>query len=153
MFVGTQTPTPLPHVMLLLRAVLQTSPKPSVSPQLPSYKCCQLLTPSKSTLPEVLISLHFNSIRINTYKKLGEGVPTSSLKVLQLVNKPTSPSQSLSTVSPLPVSPFLVTLASHRQLAENKTALSRTIATLTDRVKHKSFVCHSYKKHPGWGCR
>jgi len=24
-------------------------------------------------------------------------------------------------------------------------------ATLTTRVKHKSFACHSYKKHPGWG--
>jgi hypothetical protein len=24
-------------------------------------------------------------------------------------------------------------------------------ATLTTRVKHKPFPCHSYKKHPGWG--
>jgi hypothetical protein len=24
-------------------------------------------------------------------------------------------------------------------------------ATLTSRVKHNPFVCHSYEKHPGWG--
>jgi hypothetical protein len=28
--------------------------------------------------------------------------------------------------------------------------LTRMDAKLT-RVKHKSFICHSYKKHPGWG--
>jgi hypothetical protein len=123
-----------PQVMLLRHAVLQTSSKSSVSLRLPSYKSRPLPTPSKSTLLEVLISLHFNSLRINTYKKPGQGVPTS-------------------TFSPLPVSPFLATLASHRQLAENKTSLSRAIGTLIDRVKHKSFVCRSYKKHPGWGCR
>jgi hypothetical protein len=53
--------------------------------------------------------------------------------------------------TPLSVSPFPATLTSHCQLAENKTTLSLAVATLTDRVKHKSFVCHSYRKHPGWG--
>jgi hypothetical protein len=37
------------------------------------------------------------------------------------------------------------------QLHENRTALSLVVATLTRCVKAKSFVCHSYKKHWGWG--
>jgi hypothetical protein len=54
----------------------------------------------------------------------------------------------------LQLTPFPATLTSHLQLAENKTTLSLAVATLTSRVKHKSFVCHSYEKHPGWGvCR
>jgi hypothetical protein len=59
---------------------------------------------------------------------------------------------------PILVTPFLVypevrraTLAGSRQLAENTTALSLAFATLTNRVKHKSCVCHSCKKTPGWG--
>jgi hypothetical protein len=56
-------------------------------------------------------------------------------------------------LSPFPVypEPRRATLASHLQLAENKTTLSPAVATLTSRVKHNPFVCHSYKKHPGWG--
>jgi len=50
-----------------------------------------------------------------------------------------------------PLTPFPATLTSHLQLAENKTTLSLAVATLTSRVKHKSFACHSYKKHPGRG--
>ncbi len=49
------------------------------------------------------------------------------------------------------VSPFLATLTSHLQLTENTATLSPAFATLTDRVRHNSFVCHSYRKHPGWG--
>jgi hypothetical protein len=50
-----------------------------------------------------------------------------------------------------PLTPFPATLTSHLQLAVNTTTLSPALATLADRVKHKSFVCHSYKKHPGGG--
>jgi hypothetical protein len=50
-----------------------------------------------------------------------------------------------------PVSPSFATLADGPQLAENSTTLSPVPATLTDTVKHKSFACHSYRKHPGWG--
>jgi len=50
-----------------------------------------------------------------------------------------------------PVTPLSATLTVTSQTTENKTTLSSVFATLTSRVKHKSFVCHSYKKHPGWG--
>jgi hypothetical protein len=50
-----------------------------------------------------------------------------------------------------PLTPFPATLTCHLQLSENKTTLSPAVATLTSRVKHKSFACHSYKKHPGGG--
>jgi len=50
-----------------------------------------------------------------------------------------------------PLTPFPATLTSHLQLAENKTTLSPAVATLTSRVKPKSFACHSYKKPWGRG--
>jgi hypothetical protein len=62
------------------RAVLQTPPKSSVPPRLPLYNCRPLLTPSKSTLLQLLIPLHFNSSRINTYKKPGRGSLLSTRK-------------------------------------------------------------------------
>jgi hypothetical protein len=54
--------------------VPKISAKSSVSPGLPFYKNRSLLSCSESTLPQVLIPLHFNSFRMNAYKKLG-GVP------------------------------------------------------------------------------
>ena len=57
----------------------------------------------------------------------------------------------LSTLNRFPVTPFPATLTSLLQTAENATTLSPAVATLTERVKHKSFVCHSCKKHPGVG--
>jgi hypothetical protein len=47
--------------------------------------------------------------------------------------------------------PFPATLTDPPQLAENPATLSPVPATLTSRVKHNPFVCHSYKKHPGVG--
>jgi hypothetical protein len=49
------------------------------------------------------------------------------------------------------VSPFFATLTRSLHLTENTATLSPFPAALTDRVKHKSFVCHSYRKHRGWG--
>ena len=49
------------------------------------------------------------------------------------------------------LSPFLATLTSTPQLTENTTTLSLVFATLTDCVRHKSFICHSCKKTPGVG--
>jgi hypothetical protein len=141
----------LPQVMRLRRGVLQNPPKSSVLSRLPFYKNRPLRTRSESTLLQLLIPLHFNFPRINTYKKPGRGYPPSSPKVLQLFTTPTSSYRSLSTVSPPSVTPSRATLASLRHLAENKTTLSPAVATFTDRVEHKSFACHSYKKHPGWG--
>ena len=54
----------------------------------------------------------------------------------------------LTTVS---LTPFPATLADDLQLAENTATLSPLPATLTSRVKLNPFVCHSCKKHPGWG--
>jgi hypothetical protein len=139
--------------MCARRAVLKIPPKYSAPPGLPFYKNRRLLTRPESTLLQVLIPLHFNFPRINTYKKPGGGPPPFRPKVLQLVTKQTSPHQSLSPVSPLPVTPFPATLTSHLHLAENKTTLSPALATLKGRVKHKSFVCHSYKKQGGGGLR
>jgi hypothetical protein len=51
----------------------------------------------------------------------------------------------------LSLSPFPATLTDDLQLTENATTLSPFAATLTSRVKHNPFVCHSYRKHPGWG--
>jgi hypothetical protein len=51
----------------------------------------------------------------------------------------------------LRLSPLPATLTRNLQLTENKTTLSLFRATLTSRDKHKSFVCHSYKKHGGVG--
>src|SRR5579859_6543268 len=37
------------------------------------------------------------------------------------------------------------------QLHESTTTSSLVFATLTSRVKRKSFACHSYRIHSGWG--
>src|SRR5579864_6071248 len=50
-----------------------------------------------------------------------------------------------------PVTPLFATLTDHSQLNENPATLSPFAATVTSRVKHNFFVCHSYKKHPGVG--
>ena len=136
-------------VMRLRRVVPQIPPKSSVPPGLPFYKIRPPLTRPESTLLQVLIPLHFNSPRINTYKKPGRGGPIFNPKVLQFVTTFISPRCSVSAASSLPISPLPATLTSHLQLAENKTALSPAVATLTSRVKHKPFVCHSYRKYPG----
>jgi len=52
--------------------------------------------------------------------------------------------------SPLaPLSPFPATLTGAPQLFENPATLSPVFATLTGHVRHKSFACHSCKKHRG----
>jgi glyoxylase-like metal-dependent hydrolase (beta-lactamase superfamily II) len=71
--------------MRLRRAVPKIPAKSSVPPRLLLYNNRSLPSPSKSTLLQLLIPLHFISPRINTYKKPGGGYPSSSPKVLQLV--------------------------------------------------------------------
>jgi len=51
----------------------------------------------------------------------------------------------------LSVSSFPATLTTSSQLHDNTTTLSPVFATLTGHVTHKSFACHSCRKHPGWG--
>ena len=48
-----------------------------------------------------------------------------------------------------PLTPFPATLRAKSQLIENPAALSSFAATLKSRIKHKSIVCRSYRKHPG----
>src|SRR5579864_5518243 len=60
--------------MRLRRAVLQIPARSFLPPGLPFYKIHLLSTHSKSTLLQLLIPQHFNSPRINTYKKPGRGV-------------------------------------------------------------------------------
>ncbi len=47
--------------------------------------------------------------------------------------------------------PFVDTFTDRPQNIENKITLSPAFATLTVSASRKFFICHSYKKHPGWG--
>ena len=49
------------------------------------------------------------------------------------------------------VEPRRAPLDAGSQLTENPATLSPVPATLTSRVKHNPFVCHSYRKHRGGG--
>src|SRR5208282_1463772 len=70
---GTQPLLVPQQAMRLRRAVPKILAKSSVPPTLPLHKNRPRPTPSKSTLLQVLIPLHFNSPRINAYKKPGRG--------------------------------------------------------------------------------
>jgi len=67
--------------MRLRRAVLKISAKSSVPPSLPFHKNRSLLTPSQSTLPQLLIPPHFNSFRSNVYKNPEGGAPPPTPKI------------------------------------------------------------------------
>ena len=148
-----------PQLMRLRRAVLQIPRKSSVTPGLLLYKSHPLLTSSKSTLLQLLISLHFNSPRINTYKKPGRGSLFPTPKFCNSLLPPPRPcllATRHSSLATVPVTPFPATLTDLSQLTENPATLSPVLvypeprrATLTRRVKPNPFVCHSYRKHPG----
>src|SRR5579859_5581808 len=57
---------------------------------------------------------------------------------------------SHSSLASAPLTPFPATLSWKSQLIENPAALSQVVATLARHLHHNLFVCHSYKKHPGW---
>jgi hypothetical protein len=111
--------------MRLRRAVLQNPAKSCVPPELLFHNNHPLLTHSESTLLQLLIPLHFNSRRINTYKKPAGGSPTSTPNVLQLVNPSlfTIPSEARNLIfhpsprptrpSPLASIPFRITFFAH----------------------------------------
>jgi hypothetical protein len=71
--IGTRTLSVTPRVMRLRRAVPKILTISSDPRRLPLYKSPLFLTHSESTLLQVLIPLHFNSPRINVYKKTGRG--------------------------------------------------------------------------------
>jgi len=105
------------------------------------------------TLPSVMfgsrLALPAQSVRMHSSCELC-GVCVSALSSLSCLCSG-APSGRHSALNFPSLSPFPAILTSHLQLAENKTTLSPAVATLTSRVKHKSFACHSCKKHPGWG--
>ncbi len=74
-----------PHLMRLRRAVLQIPARRLPPPRLPFYKIRSLLTCSESTLPQMLIPLHFNCPIVNTYEKPGRG---SFLRAPKFCNSP-----------------------------------------------------------------
>jgi hypothetical protein len=149
------------------RAVLQTPAESSVPPRLPFYKSCPPPTHSKSTLLQLLIPLHFNSPRISAYKKPGRGFLLPAPKVCNssplpcrlcsLANRFAGESLGASgrfslqpfnfkpsTFNRFPLTPFPATLTADSQLTQNPATLTPAFVTLAPRVKHKSFVCHSY---------
>ncbi len=71
--------------MRLRRAVPKFPAKSSAPPRLPLRKNRSLRTRSESTLPQLLIPLHFKSFISNVYKKPGGGVSRSRSEVLKLV--------------------------------------------------------------------
>src|SRR5271170_2364750 len=91
--------------------VPKTPRRPSVPPALPFNKSHLFLTRSESTLTQVLIPIHFNSSKINTYKKPGEGVPPLYPKVLQLVTPSAPP--LFARNSPFASIPFRITSFAH----------------------------------------
>jgi hypothetical protein len=68
-----RTRSVLLQAMRLRCAVLKIPAKSSVPSGLPLNKKRSLRTHSESTLPQLLISPHFNSFRCNAYKKTGRG--------------------------------------------------------------------------------
>jgi hypothetical protein len=119
--------------MRLRRAVLQIPPKSSVPTRLPFYKTRHLPTHSESTLLQVLIPLHFNSPRINTYKKPGR---ESLLPAPKFCNSlPPSPRPCFlatrhSPLATVPVTSFAATLTDLSQLTENPVTLSPVSANV-----------------------
>src|SRR5271155_55625 len=64
-------------------------------------------------------------------------------------NIPTFEPSNLQTT--LPLSPLPATLTGGLQLIGNPATLSPFAATLTRHLTLNPFICHSYKKRPGWG--
>jgi|SRR5271167_471562 len=74
------------QIMRYRRAVLQNPSKSSVLPRLPLHKSRPLLTPSKSTLPQVLIPVHFNSPRIKSLQKTAEAAPVFARARINIIS-------------------------------------------------------------------
>ena len=105
---------------------------------------------NRSTLPQ-----SFHSNRCHPERSEGSSFCSAPLSALSAYARPSPDfyplSFNLSTVNFPSLSPFPATLTADSQLAENSATLSLVVATLTSLVNHNPFVCHSYKKHPGWG--
>ncbi len=122
-------------------------PASSPAPNLQSPSLQPYLPPSAAAVKPPISAVRplFSTIPCNSLYPLANAVlPCSMLSSLS-----TSPANS--SVNSPSLSCFLATLADKPQLTENSPTLSPVPATLTGRAKHNPFVCHSYRKHPGWG--
>src|SRR5579872_2158131 len=133
---GLSVPAPL---MRARRAVLQIPPNSSIPPRLPFYKSCPPLTHSKSTLLQLLIPLHFNSPRINTYKKPGRRslLPAPKFYNSSLLVYPERRGRGarrLCSFAKVPVIGF-ATATGHPQFTENTPTLTPLLATLTENTR------------------
>ena len=92
-----------PKVMRLRPVAPQIRPRPSALRGLLLYNYSVSLTPSESTLPQVLISRDFKSFKCNTYKKPGEGplLPPSGFC------NSLPPATALSACDQTPATPFI----------------------------------------------
>ena len=98
---------------------------------------------SPSNRPRRLQPLHSNPCHPHSNQCHPERSEGSALPFL------VAPRRSLLALAPR--NAFLATLAVTSQRTENPATLSPLRAALTRRVNLNPFVCHSYKKHPGWG--
>jgi hypothetical protein len=108
-------------------------PKNAVQPRIPTIRCKTLYLSANEMLPFPMFSSQSSQ----------SSSPSRHFSLLS--------ARSLQRVNCLLLSPFSTTLTDHLQLVENAITLSPVLAALTSRVKHNPCVCHSYKKHPGWG--
>ena len=103
-------------------------------------------------LPFLMFTLSFEGFRVRQLLPTSQPLRETSVHSASLrYHFCSSFNSAPSTVNLSSLCPFTATLADASQHTENKTTLSLAFATLTRLVNHKSFACHSYKKHPGWG--
>jgi hypothetical protein len=106
---------------------------------------------SRPALPTKSVPLPFSDLCAPSLPRPGRTVGVHPERLGAFGPLPSTFNSKLSTFNSPSLSPFPAILTSSLQLIENTATLSPVPATLTSRVKHKSFVCHSYKKHRGWG--
>jgi hypothetical protein len=143
--------------MRLRRAVLQIPSKSSVPSRLPFYKDCPPPTHSKSTLPQLLIPLHFNSPRINTYKKPGGGpsFPLQSFTTRHYPHRAVAPgaARNLSVCSACPV--LRRSAHQYHSMGLTRPLFSYSYALFCTLQSVNSFPLNHFRtlstKHPGWG--
>src|SRR5579859_6974508 len=116
--------------------------KTSVQPPFSTIPCNSLYLLANPVLPFLMFSSLSTSFA-NRSCRLTALNPGSPLPFKVPTCKPSN-LQTPHFVSPVPAA-----LTNKSQLIENPATLSPFTATLTRRVKHKSIVCHSYRKHPG----
>ena len=146
--------------MRLPRVVPKTPAKSSVPPRSPTRNRRHLPTHSKSTLPQVLIPLHFNSFRLNAYAKSGGGALESAPKFCNSSPVPLGYSRSSrgfsrSTLLESALCKERTSVSFHGVCASFVFILLRTLLHAAKRYPQCfQLIPHSSPKTPGWGtCR